>query len=158
MRYKKEKTSELTNLTQELKKTRYRFSLNENLFYHSKPVFDILEKKDYLQVEIAKNDFSKLYLSYHTLNNKFDEPPENSLLNLNEYKKFQFIIEIDKEDSVDVIPYIIHYKKGKKRRLTSINKIKKIINFQKDDKCRLTFKVIGNGTFNIKEIIIIPKG
>lgn len=156
--YKKEKTGEISSLVQEVKMTQYLYPINENLFFYSQPVINLKLEKNALNVEVEKNNINKLYLSYLTLDNKFNDSPVNSLLNLDEHNKFQFILKLDKENSLEIVPYIIHYQEGKKRKLTSITKPNQLVNFENDDKCRLVFKVTGNGIFTIKEIIIIPKG
>lgn len=156
--YKKEKIRRISTLLNEVKMSNFRFPIKEDLFFHSKPVLNLTEETHGLQVSVKDNKINKLYLSYQTLDNKFGESPKNSLLNLQAHKKYQFILRIDKEDSVDIVPYIIHYQDGNKRKLTEIKKNKQLIDFQNDSACRLTFKITGNGNFTIKEIIIVPKG
>src|SRR5699024_9133030 len=132
--------------------------LNVEYFYFSRPVFRLSNKNNgNLFVEVESHTHKNLYLSYQTMDNKFDVFPEKYFLNLNKYKIYQFKIEIESSENISIIPYIIHYNKNKKKKLTAVSN-SQIINFKNDENCRLTFKIIGEGHFEINRIRIIPKG
>ena len=159
--YIKDNKNELTYLESLLKSAiaeKYNYSLSKDKFYFSNDIVSLNNIKNSLTVNVEKNNENHIYLSYGTLNNSFNLIPEKSLLNLENFDKYEFIIDITTDDTIKVVPYIIHYKKNKKDKLTAVIKSNQLIDFNDDYKCRLTFKIIGYGRFDIKKISIIPKG
>lgn len=158
--YKKENVAELKNIEELINKPEresFDCTLAIENFYFSKPVISLDNRDERLFGEVKKNEYTQIYLSYGVLNNRFNELPEESFLNLDKFKKYQFDIEIETSTDLQVLPYIIHYDKRQKKKLTKIGN-SKTIDFTHDDKCRLTFKLIGHGSFEIRLIRIIPKG
>lgn len=134
------------------------YPLHKDYFYISRDVISLNNKNGILCGKVEKNKFKYLYMSYMILHNKFEEFPDKSLIDLNEFDKYQFVIDITKSENIEIIPYIIHYRNFQKNKLTRIDNKNQIIDFKKDEKCRLTFKIIGYGKFDINKINIIPKG
>lgn len=134
------------------------FSILKENFYFSKNVFSLENNRDSLLGVVDKNEFKQIYLSYQTLNNSFDEIPDTSLLDLKKFSKYKFDIETISSVDLEIIPYIIHYRNSQKDKLTKLTHRNQVIDFTDDEKCRLTFKVIGNGKFEISRIRITPKG
>lgn len=156
--YKKELLNELSLLEDHINTNIYKRSLSKDKFYFSKPTMTIYNENNVLVVNVEDNNYKQLYLSYETLNNTFNIPPDESLVDLNKYQKYLFNIEIESTENINVIPYVIHYKNSKKLKLTSLKQNHQTLDFKEDDQCRLTFKIIGHGNFEIKTISIIPKG
>lgn len=156
----KEIIGELDNLEKKINLTKFKtkdYSLNKKQFYFSKDVISLKNVNDSLVGVVEENDLQNLYLSYITLNNNFENEPLHSLIDLEEFNKYEFDIVVN-NDNLKLIPYIIHYKEKTKSKLTRIESDNKIIDFTGDDKCRLTFKIIGHGNFEIESIRITPKG
>ena len=101
------------------------------------------------------NNLNHVYISYRIFNNSFNEVPDESFLNIQEVKEWKITIDILTSDNIEVIPYIVHYKDGEKRKLTKIILSRQLLDFSSDEKCRLTFKIIGNGDFQINRIGIL---
>lgn len=159
--YKNELTESLSLLetlakSSELNEKHY--SLSRKLFYFSKPVMILENKKNILEGTVQRNDYKQVYLSYLTLNNLFNQPPAQSLLDLKTTKQYMFNIDIITEDDIKIIPYLIHYKNTKKSKLTRIKEKNQVVDFNQSDQCRLTFKIMGHGNFQIKNISIKSKG
>lgn len=133
------------------------YSLNKDQFYFSKDVIYLENINNKLFGVVEENDLQNLYLSYMTLNNNFEKEPLHSLIDLGVSNKYEFDIEVN-NDNLKLIPYVIHYKGKEKSKLTRMESDNKIIDFTGDDKCRLTFKIIGHGNFEIESIRITPKG
>lgn len=151
---------ELDNLEKKINLAKFKtkdYSLNKDQFYFSKDVISLKNINNNLVGAVEENDFQNLYLSYITLNNNFENEPLHSLIDLEEFNKYEFDIVVN-NDNLKLIPYIIHYKEKTKSKLTRIESDNKIIDFTGDDKCRLTFKIIGHGNFEIESIRITPKG
>lgn len=156
----KEIIGELDNLEKKINLAKFKtkdYSLNKKQFYFSKDVISLKNVNDSLVGVVEENDLQNLYLSYITLNNNFENEPLHSLIDLEEFNKYEFDIVVN-NDNLKLIPYIIHYKEKTKSKLTCIESDNKIIDFTGDDKCRLTFKIIGHGNFEIESIRITPKG
>lgn len=153
-----ENASLFEKLSHSLEISNHDYSLNEEKFYYSKSVFSFEKNSNSLQVSVEENEYKQLYLSYDTLDNLFNKLPKKSLLNLSENTKYEFSIDTSTEGNIQIIPYLIHYKDSMKRKLTQIKRRNQLIDLENDEKCRLTFKIIGHGNFEIKRISIIPKG
>src|SRR5699024_6022963 len=95
--YKKEKVTELKNIEELINKPEresFDCTLAIENFYFSKPVISLDNRDERLFGEVKKNEYAQIYLSYGVLNNRFNELPEESFLNLDKFKKYQFDIEI----------------------------------------------------------------
>lgn len=158
MVYNKQLFNNLSSSLSEIINSNYKYSTNKSYFFSSQLVIGVDNYNDKLRVIVEPNNLKKLYLSYQTLNNRFGEAPDESLLDLNNYTKYRFSFVINKNGNIDITPYIIHYKNGDKRKLSRVDKTNQIIDFSDDNQCRLTFKITGHGMFTINEIIIIPEG
>ena len=159
--YRNQVTKELTNLesiVESLRSNENNYSLFKSRFFYSKPVITLHNNQNRLVGNVKINDYKQLYLSYETLNNSFNKSPSKSLLDFKEFKTYLFNIDIVTGQSIEIIPYIIHYKNSKKIKLTRIKEKNQVIDFKNDDQCRLTFKITGHGDFKINLISIKPKG
>lgn len=132
------------------------YSLNKDLFYSSKGVIESLHTNEKYKWKVDKNNLKMLYLSYKTLNNKFDLPPEESLININASETYYFDVNIDSSKDLYITPIVIHYSKGQKTKLTKIVSKNQLLRFhENEDRCRLTFKVKGSGYFSIEHIKLL---
>lgn len=140
-------------------------SLKENskeisieLFYFSKPVIKLSVENGMLFGKVEENNYKNLYLSYLTLNNSFNLSPKETLIDIIKLKKYRFYIDIESNEDLEIKPIVVHYHSARKERLTELKQQGELVEFYKnEDKCRLTFKLIGNGEFLIKQISIVPE-
>lgn len=124
----------------------------EKFFYPSPPVsMEFLNGK--LGIRVRKHKIKTLYISYLTLDTNFNKIPEMSFLNINESKAFYIDMDIQHNDTIELIPYIIHYNDNGKKRMTRITKRNQFIISDEDIvKIRLVIKVNGYGNFTINNI------
>lgn len=132
------------------------YSLNKKLFYSSKDAIEYRNDTQKCAWEVYKNSYKMLYLSYETLNNKFDLSPRESFININTSENYYFDVEIESTEYLEVTPIILHYSKGEKTRRTKILSRNQLLKFhENEDKCRLTFKLNGSGHFSIEHIKLL---
>jgi len=136
-----------------LKNKKHTYPLSLDMFYYKNPPITVRKDKSKINVFVEKNEIKTLYLSYLTLDTKFAEIPEKSFINLDTLKSFHFDVDISTTNSVEVIPFIIHYNNKGKKKMTRITRRNQLVEIAEDEiKCRLTFKIKGNGNFSIKSI------
>lgn len=135
----------------------FEYRLIEEVFYHlSPPIVSYMEKGS-LNVLVTPNNIKTLYVSYMTLDTKFEKLPDDSFVEIdrsNGPKLFYLDIDITViDDGLEVIPFIIHYNKKGKKKMTRVTLRNQLIRIAEDEKkLRLTFKVKGNGNFTINNI------
>lgn len=129
------------------------YQLDHELFYGLTPPFKIKSSNNQLNVNVKENKIKTLYLTYLTLDTKFAEVPGTSFVDLSKSREFYVNLDIDTNNNVEVIPYIIQYDSQGKKNMTQINRPMQY--FSADDdviKIRLVFKVKGQGNFIIRSI------
>lgn len=156
--YFKEKLIDLKSLEKKVSVKKHSKQLNSDLFYASKSAVKILDDNDGVFVKVEENNYQNVYISYLTLDNSFNCPPVESLVDITVMKKYRFYIDLEKHSNIEVKPIIVHYSLGKKEKLTELVKTDEMVNFlNNEDQCRLTFKVVGHGEFTIKNISVVPE-
>lgn len=129
------------------------YDLSEKLFYGLKPPFSYTNKNNELVVHVKKNKIKTLYLTYMTLDTKFENVPKESFVNLEKTRNFYINIELSKNKNVEVIPYIVQYNKLGKKNMIKITKPMQFFKVDEDViKLRLVFKCKGHGNFIIRSI------
>lgn len=132
------------------------YPLDHKFFYSSKDVIAPLSDHEEYDWKVDVNSYKMLYLSYKSLNNKFDVAPEESFIEIDSSEAYYLDVNIDSTKGLDITPFVIHYSNGRKTRLTKIVGRNQLLEFQVgEDKCRLTFKVNGAGNFSIKHINLL---
>lgn len=130
--------------------------IKKSMFYFSKDVIKDIDKNENIGWRIQKNNIKMLYLSYKTLNNKFEVSPADSFFKIKRNEQYYINISLIKDSTIDVTPIIIHYSEGRKSKLSKVIENNQFISFDPaEDKCRLTFKLIGHGEFFIKNIQVL---
>lgn len=132
------------------------YPLDQDLFYSSKDVIVPLSDNEEYDWKVEVNSYKMLYLSYKSLNNKFDLAPEESFIEIDRSEAYYLDVNIDSTKGLGITPFVIHYSNGRKTRLTKIVGRNQILEFQVgEDKCRLTFKINGAGNFSIEHINLL---
>ena len=134
------------------------YPIKSQLFsYDNLPILIKVEDET-LFGQVKKNNIKQLYLSYLDLERGFFNTPEKGFLKIKEHSNSILYLDIEKATTSDLelIPYIIHYKDGKKSRLTRVTTRNQLLELEEnEEKLRLTFKIKGSGSFSIKNIKII---
>jgi len=129
------------------------YSLESKYFYGLHPPFTFKMVDGQLNVNVKSNKIKTLYLTYLTLDTKFGSVPKESLVNLENVKKFYINIDITTNASVEVIPFIIQYDLNGKKNMKRITRPMEYFEADNDViKLRLVFKVKGYGNFIIRSI------
>jgi len=128
-------------------------SLETNYFYTNRKEVLYENKNDNLIIQVERHRHNQVYLSYYTLDNNFNEVPKNPLIDRDHGESY-IQIKYD-EKGLKIRPFLIFYDNKSKTRLYELTEnIEKII-FKKNEKsCRLTFKLEGSGSVNLKSIEI----
>src|SRR5699024_1862185 len=104
-----------------------------------------------LIIQVEKHRHNQVYLSYLTLDNNFNEVPENPLIN-KDYREYYIQINYIEKELI-IRPFLIFYNRSSKTRLYELTEnIEKIIFKEDEEFCRLTFKLEGFGAVNLKNI------
>lgn len=134
------------------------YAIEKELFSAEYAPMDITLKDAELHGNVKKNNIKQLYLNYYDMDQGFSTEPEKGFLKTQDYPNSIFYIDIEKEttNTLELIPFIIHYKNGQKERLTRITNRKQLLDLREEEnKLRLTFKIKGSGAFCIRNIKII---
>lgn len=126
-------------------------SLKTEIFFTNRKEVSYKNVNDNLIIQVDRHKHNQVYLSYHTLDNNFNEIPKDPLIIKDSNEYYIKIDYIEKE--LILRPFLIFYSQNSKTRLYELTEGMEKIIFKEDEKfCRLTFKLEGFGTVNLKNI------